>query len=145
MALLYESGEGSKCRGTPRKSWRQYKRSDRPGSRAVHSVMPRVQLHSACSGRTVICFAPDSRSNSITALTVSSRANACISEEEPPQIRWQNLLVGPSKSQCDAPPSTIERSNAGTARAIERPLPYRLQPEGSASSTTAGELSCDAA
>src|ERR1700674_2363848 len=39
----------------------------------------------------------------------------------------------------------VERSNQGTAREIERPLPKRLQPEGSANSTTAGEVSWDAA
>jgi hypothetical protein len=33
------------------------------------------------------------------------------------------FVGGPSKSQCDAPLSTTERTKSGTARAMERPLP----------------------
>ena len=78
-------------------------------------------------------------------MTVASRANPGIPEDDSPQITRHSFVVGPSKSQCDAPCNNVERSNPGAARAIERPLPYRLQPERSASSTTDGAVICAAA
>ena len=85
------------------------------------------------------------RNISTTAWTVSSRARDCISEDEPPQILSQNRLVGPSKSQCDAPLRTTDRSRSGTACAMERALPKRLHSEGSANITIAGMVSREAA
>src|SRR5213080_3481531 len=99
----------------------------------------------ADSGTSSVGLEAELRNISITASTVASRARSCISEDEPPQTLWQNLLVGPSKSQCDAPRRAVERSRPGAARAIERPLPKRLHAEGSASSTTAGAVSREAA
>ena len=78
--------------------------------------------YSADSG-SLVGLASGTRNISTTAATVSSRASARISEDDSPQTTRQNLLVGPSKSQCDAPWRNVERSSLGTACAIEPPLP----------------------
>lgn len=112
---------------------------------ALRKASDAIASHRANSGAPSAGLAAELRNISNTARTVSSRARNCISEDERPQILWQSLFVGPSKSQCDAPLRTTVRNKRGTARAMERPLPKRLQLEGSASSTTAGAVNREAA